>query len=412
MENWYIRHLKKEHCTVIAFFNQNYLIQRETVTSLRRVPGSRVIAIDIHPHPSGDQVLCAAEILKRHGCGMLVTINEWGVDTGGILHAFLEQNGIIHLNWSVDDPFFEEIVLTKKFRPSSSRFDFVSDQGYISAMADRGYKVRFLPLATDPAYFHPALHADREWSYDIIFVGNSYLKQMDDFLGIAPGFVDTLAPFLGKVVEEYHRNVEYDVEGHIEKKLRSTRLPDGLAFEKAFFIAKHAAGYLGRKQIVCALAKRYPTFTVFGEEGWKRELPAERIGTAKYYDSLCATYQKAKITIDINRMVIRNGFTQRTFDVPACGSFLITSSKPVVHELFETKGPDQEMTVFSSLHELMELIDYYLDRDQERRTIARRGMEKILARHTYDHRIAEMLSVVSDETGIARSSPFAPAKRI
>jgi spore maturation protein CgeB len=171
---------------------------------------------------------------------------------------------------------------------------------------------------------------------------------------------------------------------------------------KALFIAKHAAGYLGRKQMICALAKRYPTFKVFGEQGWKRELPAERLGTAKYYDSLCATYQKTKITIDINRMVIRNGFTQRAFDVPACGSFLITSSKPVVHEQFVTKGTGIEMVVFTSLPELMELIDYYLERDQERRAIAQRGMEKVLTHHTYDHRLAEMFSVVSKETEITR----------
>jgi spore maturation protein CgeB len=382
--------------TSIAFLNQNYLIQRETVDALRRLPGAKVVAIDIHPHPSAEQAGQVTQILGKHRCTVLVTVNEWGIDAGGVLHGFLENNNILHINWAVDDPFFEEIILTKKFLPSRLRFDFVSDKGYIKPMLARGYRAHFLPLAADPAWFHPDPTTSGAGKYDIIFVGNSYLRQMDEFLQIAPGFIDTLAPFLGEVVRRYHENVEYDVEGHIENKIRNTRLPDNLHFDKALFIAKHAAGYLGRKQIVLALAKKYPKFKVFGENGWLRELPKKRLGTAKYYDTLCATYQKAKITVDINRMVIRNGFTQRAFDVPASGSFLITSSKPVVHELFITNGPQQEVAVFRSQRELMQQIDYYLVHDEERCAIAERGMKKILTAHTYDHRVAEMFRVAAE----------------
>jgi spore maturation protein CgeB len=175
------------------------------------------------------------------------------------------------------------------------------------------------------------------------------------------------------------------------------RLPPNLSFEKALFIAKHTAGYLGRKQIILSLVKRYPRFKVFGESGWLKELPPERLGTAKYYDSLCNVYRTAKIAVDINRMVIRNGFTQRVFDVPASGGFVITSAKPVVTEFFTTEGPDKEMVVFRSSQELTRLIDYYLSHEDERLAIAERGMKKVLSAHTYDHRVAEMFKVLSAE---------------
>jgi spore maturation protein CgeB len=357
------------------------------------------VVIDIHPHPSPEQAAQAAELLVRHQCGVLVTINEWGIDTKGMLHGLLEKNRIIHVNWSVDDPFFEEIILTKKFRPSRLRIDFVSDKGYVGPMVERGYNAHFLPLAADPKWFHPEPAGREGYNHNVIFVGNSYLRQMDELLTIAPGFIDTLAPFLGDIVRRYHEDVEYDVEGHIEKKIRNIRLPDSLTFEKAMFIAKHSAGYLGRKQIVLALAKRYPSFTVFGENGWLRELPRERIGTAKYYDSLRETYCRAKITIDINRMVIRNGCTQRAFDVPASGAFVITSSKPVVHDLFTTRGAERDMAVFKSQAELFDLIDYYLGHEHERLAIAERGMKTVLAKHTYDHRIANIWKIITAEFG-------------
>ena len=369
------------------------------------MPGSKVIAIDIGSHPVKEQAQQAAEILARHDCRTLVTTNEWGMDTGGTLWAYCDTHKILHLNWCVDDPFFEETILTNKYRPSKFRFDFVSDKGYVGPMREQGYNAFFLPLAVDPAWFHPdAMEnagTEKRWDDDIIFVGNSSLAQMDDLLKIAPGFVDTLAPFLGAVVERYLENVEYDVEGHIAKKIRSLRhLPAGLTYKKALFIAKHAAGYFGRKRTVLSLVKKYPGFKVFGDEGWAQDLPPERLGYAKYYTNLCETYRKAKIVIDMNRMVIRNGFTQRVFDVPASGGFVITSSKPLITDFFKTSGPEQDIVVFTKTQELTTLIDYYLVHEDERLAIAERGRRNVLGAHTYDHRIREMFSVVSGQLAL------------
>jgi spore maturation protein CgeB len=356
-----------------------------------------VVALDIAPNPSDEQARHAAQVIAQQGGQVLVTVNEWGMDSGGVLWEYCEAKKIVHINWSVDDPFYEEIMQTKKFRPSRLRLDFVSDKGYVEQMRKRGYQAYFLPLAVDPALFNPGEGASDTWENEIVFVGNSYLKQMDDFLKITPAFIDTLAPFLGEVVDRYHENVEYDVEGQIEKRLRKMILPADLPAEKALFIAKHAAGYFGRRRIILYLASKYPGFRVYGESGWLRDLSPGRLGTTRYYDGLCSVYRRAKITIDINRMVIRNGFTQRVFDVPASGGFLITSAKPVIDEYFETSGPNREMVVFRSRKELMGLIDYFLDHEDERIAIAQRGMKKVLASHTYDHRIAEMFGVISRE---------------
>jgi spore maturation protein CgeB len=387
----------------IAFFNQNFLIQQEVVAALRRLPGTKVIIVDIPLHPVTEQIRQATQVLETYGCSALITINEGGIDTGGILWEFIELKGIVHVNWSVDDPFYEEIILTKKFRPSNRRFDFVSDKGYVEPMRERGYHAYFLPLAVDTSIFSPADPSAKE--HDIVFVGNSYLYHMNDMLKTCPGFIDTLAPFLGKVVRYYNDNVAYDVEDAIAKALHSVKLPRDLTFEKAHYIAKHTAGYLARKQMILFLVKKYPGFKVFGESGWLNDLPAERLFTAKYYDGLCDVYRKAKIAIDINRMVIRNGFTQRVFDVPASGGFLITSSKPVVNEYFETSGPNQELAAFKSLKDITDLIDYFLIHDDKRLAIAERGMQKVVSNHTYNHRIAEMFRVISQGFERMRQTP-------
>ena len=382
----------------IVFLNQNYLVQRETVSALRRLPDARVTAIDITPHPTEPQARRAASIIERLDSRAVVSINEWGLDTTGLLHDFFMRKNIVQINWSVDDPFYEEIMQTPKYRHSPVRFDFTSDKGYVEPMRERGYNARFLPLAVDPAIFSPGRMGEEGHRDDeIVFVGNSYLKQMDGFIKAVPELIDALSPFLGEVIERYLQSVDYDVESALSRRMASLKLPAGVPFEKALFIAKHAAGYFARRGTVLSLVKRYPGFKVYGEPGWLKDLPQDRLGTARYYDSLCDVYRRAKIVVDINRIVIRNGFTQRVFDAAACGQLCITNSKPVVHEFFATSGPRQEMVTFGSRDELFSQIDYYLAHDDERCAIAKRGRDAVLARHTYDHRITEMFGAISGE---------------
>lgn len=377
----------------IAFLNQTYLIQREVIGALRRLGGVRLIVIDVVSHPNAEQAAKIVSILEENGCSMLFTVNEFGIDAFGVMNTYLEAKKMVHVNWSVDDPFFEELILQRKFKPLPLRFDFVSDKGYLVPMQERGYQPFFLPLATDPAIFHPEENVEKEW--DVIFVGNSYLKQMDEFLEQCPDFITTLTPFLGKLINRYVTEIDFPVEKLVARQLDNVRIPAGMTKEKARFIAKHAAGYFGRRNLVVALVKRYKGFKVFGDAGWTREIGADRLGRAKYYDNLNNVYNKAKIVIDINRIVIRNGFTQRAFDVPASGAFLLTSSKPIVNDLFVTSGEEQNIAVFKSAAELYAGIDYYLSHESERKDIAARGMETVLGFHTYDHRIAEIFRVLS-----------------
>ena len=370
------------------------------ISALRRISGARVAVIDIAPHPTGPQVAELCRILDRESASMIVTINDWGIDYDGELSDFLESREIIQVNWYVDDPFYEEIMFRPKFRPSPLRFDFVSDKGYLTPMHERGYQARFLPLGTDLSVFHPDPTDNAGPQHDLVFVGNSYLRQMNEMLALAPSFADVLAPVLGPVIREYLADVSYDVEAAVTERIKKRMLPPELSYEKACYIAKHAAGYFGRKRLVTALARRYASFRVFGDAGWLQDLPPERLGTAKYYDTLPAVYRKSKIVVDINRIVIRNGFTQRPFDVLASGGFILTGTKPVTGDCFICEGTEAEIAVFRSEDDLCRRIDYYLEHDDERKAIASRGMKKVSQCHTYDRRIAEIFGTVSGSTSL------------
>ncbi len=206
-----------------------------------------------------------------------------------------------------------------------------------------------------------------------------------------------MIPFLAKIMQRYYRDASVDVAGEVERYLASAGSVPGIPREKAAFIAKHFAGFLFRKQVVGKLLSEFSGFLVFGDDGWLEMAGRERLRKVRYDKALNELYATTKVNVDINRVVIRNGFTQRIFDTLASGAFVVTSAKPIVNEFFVTEGPHQEVATFASAEELTDKVRYYLAHEDKRVAIAARGREKVLAAHTYDHRVREIFRVVAEQ---------------
>jgi spore maturation protein CgeB len=324
---------------------------------------------------------------------MVFTVNEWGIDDNGILADFFEKKRIFHINWSVDDPFFEELFIKKKFRQSVFRIDFVSDKDYLPQMKNTGYNVFFLPLGTDPTVFMPA---DTGYERDVLFAGNSYTLQIEDFLKGYEEYFLEIVPCFADIINKYNHDNMFNVESGIEIELKKQELPVGGSIDKIKFIAKQFIGFMYRKQIVESLVKNLKSFTIVGDNGWKMIDKNINIGKSGYYDGLCKFYTQSKINVDINRMVIRNGFTQRVFDTCACNCFCITSYKPIVGEYFDLDSDKKELVAFRCKEELHDLIKYYLKHDTQRNAVIERGHKKVIENHTYNHRMNDIFRVFTD----------------
>jgi spore maturation protein CgeB len=383
-------------CITLVFLNQGFLIQPETINALRRIPNLRVVCIDITSHPDDVQIECLCKLLLEHQCRILFSVNEWGIDTRGILKVFLEKHAIIHINWYVDDPFYEELILTKKFIASELRIDFVSDKDYLPRMIASGYHAYFLPLGTDLSVFFPC---ESTIEHECVFVGNSYVQQMDELLIGADDLIIPMTDFLASLIQKFNKNNKIDIEREIAVYLQKVTLPSEMSLSKAIFLAKHFVGYLYRKKVVTGLVNTFTGFTVVGDVGWTLAVDPKRVIKVGYYSGLRQLYNTSVINVDVNRLVIRNGFTQRTFDTLASKCFCITSAKDIVSEYFVTTGDKKEIVMFHNSNELYELIRYYLKHDKERKAIVERGYQKVVSMHTYDHRVAEIFSKVSEFIG-------------
>lgn len=56
--------------------------------------------------------------------------------------------------------------------------------------------------------------------------------------------------------------------------------------------------------------------------------------------------------------------------------------------------PGEDFVYYDDETDLLEKIDYYLKYDKEREQIAQEGHDKVASKHTYRHRVQEMLSTL------------------
>jgi spore maturation protein CgeB len=81
----------------------------------------------------------------------------------------------------------------------------------------------------------------------------------------------------------------------------------------------------------------------------------------------------------------------RTFEIAACGGFQLVDERSLMGECFGA----EEMATFHDLKDLRDKVDYYLTRPEDRRQMAILGRERVLAQHTYRHRMLELLGVIA-----------------
>lgn len=85
--------------------------------------------------------------------------------------------------------------------------------------------------------------------------------------------------------------------------------------------------------------------------------------------------------------------TPRVFEVPACGTLLLTHATSYLSRCYEI---GKEMVPYKNGKELKEIIRYYLDHPEERKLIAKKAQERAYRDHTYEKRLQEIFSIIEE----------------
>jgi spore maturation protein CgeB len=99
---------------------------------------------------------------------------------------------------------------------------------------------------------------------------------------------------------------------------------------------------------------------------------------------------RANIALCLVRRANRDGHVMRTFEVPACGGFMLAERTEEHLELFEE---NKEAVFFSSTEELVEKTRFYLAHESDRNQIAENGYKRVVeGNNTYTHRLQDILT--------------------
>ena len=326
----------------------------------------------------------------------VMTVNHLGVDHEGVLLQLLDQRKIPLVSWFVDNPLL--ILPTYKGLPKENTILFTWDTDTIADLKQDGFKDVFhLPLGADPTRFTADSTGPlpEKWKTEVSFVGNSMVHKTTKRLQVsAPP-----APLLQQcatLAKEFGESDERNVSGFIKKHYPQL-LPQLQTFTSASRLAAFETAVTWYSTLLYRLecVRETLPFTplVLGDKGWNDLLPADNTWNyhpeVSYYTDLPVFYQCSDINFNCTSQQMKGAVNQRVFDVPTAGGFLLTDYRAQIEKLFD---PETEIVFYNDINEIRPLIEEFLNKPELRQKITQAARKRILHEHTYDHRIASLLT--------------------
>jgi len=391
-----LRYLKfKEDRLKIGIIDFGYFLNVEVEKAIRGL-GHIVTKV------RGDEEETPGEILKRVAQSIvdfkpdfIISINHLGFDEEGILTSFLNSIEMPIASWYVDSP---NIILKGFYKNVSPYVSiFLWDKGYIKDIKDSGFEsVEHLPLAADEDTFRPLRLRQEDakrFGVDVGFVGNSMVKPTNERLKEIPEEIHPIVERLARLLSS--KRMSFDdalktLDDSTIKKIRLFPNEDRLNMERAVL---WRATLLYR--LSCIEKIKEFKHIIHGDRGWQSLLNKDfnLAPELSYYRELPIFYNACKINFNATSLQMITAVNQRVFDVPACGSFLITDYQEAIDELFDV---GKEVVVYKDKEEIPDLIKFYLNNPSERGRIAAKGRERVLREHTYRHRLNRMIQVMRE----------------
>ena len=145
---------------------------------------------------------------------------------------------------------------------------------------------------------------------------------------------------------------------------------------------KSIVGFVGtyesdREQYVAYLIQNNIPVVVTGDgwpkgKYWKIIEPFYRESSV-YGESYIKTLNGMDIALHFLRHGNRDEQDSRTFEIPACGVFMLAEKSAVHLSLFDS---EKEAVFFTAKEELLEKVKYYLEHEEERKAIAEAGLRR------------------------------------
>jgi hypothetical protein len=113
-----------------------------------------------------------------------------------------------------------------------------------------------------------------------------------------------------------------------------------------------------------------------------------------YLDDMAKAIAGSRVALAFLRKANRDDYTQRTFEIPACGGLLLAERTPQ-HQQYYLEGTEAEFFDSRNVAELASKLKGLLDDSQRAERIRSAGLARLLAgQHTYRDRLSRLVEVI------------------
>lgn len=349
----------------------------------------QIVESRLHHDPETEGKLSAS--LKKEVPDLVFSVAYFAV-----ISSVCQREKVRYISWTYDNP---HVMLYSRTIVNSCNIAYVFDRELYRQFRQAGIStVRYLPMAANTDRLDGM--AEDSYRYDVSFVGGLYLERnnyYDRMYGLLPdyarGYLDALIAAQLKVQGCYFiEDVLTPIIRELYRAIPMAVQPGGLEtmeYLYANYIINRRVTAVERIDLLDAVARKHivDLFTYFKDFS----LPALRNhGPVDYNNEMPKVFRQSRINLNITLRGIQSGVPLRAFDIMGSGGFLLSNFQA---DFLEHFVPGEDFVYYESKEDLVQKVDYYLEHDKEREYIAGNGHDKVAAKHTYRHRVREMLEL-------------------
>lgn len=314
-----------------------------------------------------------------------------------------KKEEIPYVSWIYDSPYVRMYHYSINY---PTNYVFVFDKAQYLEFHRAGIlTVHYLPLAANTdrlsAMTDIAAFKKTPWynCHEVAFIGSLYtekhqfFQRMDKLSPYTRGYLEGLMS-AQKQVYGYNFIQELLPPAIIEDMQRSLPMQPGsdsvesVEYLFAQYVINREITAIERRELLTEVAEKY-SLDLYTPDKTLQLPNCTNHGPVDYYDFAPYVFKRAKINLNISLRSILTGIPLRAFDIMGAGGFLLTNYQEDFLDYFV---PGEDFEFYDSKADLMSKIDYYLNHEEERAAIAKNGLQKISADHTYLQRVNEILS--------------------
>lgn len=297
-------------------------------------------------------------------------------------HQVIRSNGRIHIQNGKGQEWFRVHLISARWTNhpwgyGNEAFRALTHMGFDVIDTDFRHDFHQLPkLLEQEAHLTLVLKGDRI-SPDLIrkIPGLTVLWYPDDLLVTEHGPRDIA--YNGHAFDRVYGFAKYDLEEYKKYGVQDVgwlplscdpSLHRKLGLPKIYDVSFVGNIYPNRQALLDRLKKSFNIFV-----------------TRAFGEDMVRIFNQSKIVLNLG--IGSGGIQHRVFEALACGSMFLSNALPSEEHIFQ----DRVHLVYYNEDNIEELIQYYLDHEEEREAIAKQGYDEVIQKHTFECRMEQII---------------------